>query len=623
MERAGTKAPSTAELGLTHEAVHDEIRRQVGLDPAPLPPRATWPLHLKETTIADMDAIRRMPTLHKESKTFLLEALEWISARPWRTGIAGNHTSRTIKPTSLTPEEVQRYVAMGKAIRIEAKEPLAARHNAVNVWKMAEMKARSRVITEPHLNGTTPKSLLPRPQNPSRLQRRQGLKRSKYMIQIDFDAFYNAIPIEEEAQGLYIFKSEGDYYALTTLPTGARWSVAVGQAITWVITDIIPEGQKGIAIFTMIDNIVLAGEEGFEDDFLHYLEVLLRRMEEAALQTTPRPAELRAMDRTTLLRQAAEPNTFLGEVYTWDTVVKERTMTNSPKTLAKLALASTFEKYTYRTFAGLVSLILFAMHTQLMNAAIAYRLLKAYRAIGREISRGGRTWDQEMSYLAPAIRDNISGIVDVLLKNTPSTIPDLEPPSYDDAAYNQVIFVDASGNGWGALARDETTTIQYQQQWVNTLGPQNKQHYTPRDNDGEAFMARFSAHAEPMAITRMLAHLQGTNRLGKKVAVVTDHYPIAHAQRKLNGFGGIGRGRTLNNLFDVTNVLAGAGHTIHYFYIPGTLNPADGASRNFGDSMSADITEQKADQTCLPFLRNTMGPLCDEATGQNRPEWMR
>jgi hypothetical protein len=60
------------------------------------------------------------------------------------------------------------------------------------------------------------------------------------MLQLDFGAFYDDIPLPEDLRDLFSFfrTRKGNMYRLATLPTGARWSIAAGQAETWIIVDV-------------------------------------------------------------------------------------------------------------------------------------------------------------------------------------------------------------------------------------------------------------------------------------------------------------------------------------------------------------------------------------------------
>jgi len=80
------------------------------------------------------------------------------------------------------------------------------------------------------------------------------LRHAKYMLQIDFEAYYDTIRLPEDVRNNFVFRKGSQFFRLCTLPTGARWSVAVGQVITWMIVDI----DTPVIVSTMIDNIPLA-----------------------------------------------------------------------------------------------------------------------------------------------------------------------------------------------------------------------------------------------------------------------------------------------------------------------------------------------------------------------------
>ncbi|CAD2222028.1 hypothetical protein AGDE_16579 [Angomonas deanei] len=107
-------------------------------------------------------------------------------------------------------------------------------YHGINVFFVPEMKGRRRLITEPLLNGVIAKESMPKLEYPSRLERRQALKPCRYMYQLDFGAFYDTIPLDNtDVQNKFIFQGKGcQWYRLKTLPTGARWSVALAQAVT-------------------------------------------------------------------------------------------------------------------------------------------------------------------------------------------------------------------------------------------------------------------------------------------------------------------------------------------------------------------------------------------------------
>lgn len=575
-------------------------------------------LHLKHTTPLDIDAVRGLSTCTSTSQDFLSSTLRFLTPQRF----FNLFTSRTIKPTSLSEEDIERAVEMGKFERCDENvfsgPTLPRDAHGVNVFTVPELKGRRRMITEPHLNGAIDKADIPKVRYPTRLSRRQSLRYAKYMIQIDFEAFYDSIPIPEEIRNNFVFRTKkGKYYRLRTLPTGARWSVAVGQAVTNVIVDI----DTPIVIHTLIDNIMIAAREGQEVEFLRTVRTILERIRMANLLTSPNREELLQMSNDRLLALAQESNVFLGEQYReWNGY--ERLVRNSTKTIAKMKLALKTKAFTHRTFASIVSLILFALHTTQLNPAKAFRLLRAYRGVYK-LATTQLDWDDPLQYLEEGIRQDLLDLGEVLCQNKWWKIAEERTATYRDEDYHRICYTDASAAGWGAIVQNvpEKRVKTYQQRWVHDLGRGGR---SKDDDNKKPFNARHSAHAEPRGAQTLLQQLvkEGLPN-GSKVALVTDHFPIAHAQKRLNGYGGIGRGYALNKLFEYTyDLLYKRNIQVVFFYLMGRLNPADQLSRHFGGSVKDyNIVVKDADDMGLPPLAGTRSPLCDEYEfGHTRPD---
>lgn len=348
-----------------------------------------WPLHLKYNTPLDMEAVLRMPTHHSETHTFLLSVQRFLQP----TVFSGLRTRRTVKPCALTADEIRKAVEMGKFEPCSPNEMggggtrpthLPEGVHSVNVFTVPELKGRRRLITEPLLNRVIDKREVPRVEYDTRLGRRQRLRYAKYMIQIDFEAYYDAILLNENVRNKFVFLAAHDkqLYRLRTLPTGARWSVAVGQAVTWTIVDI----DTPVTVMTLIDNILVAANEGQEREFVSAVRAILERIRVANLLTSPDREQLLASSDEQLLHEAVANNVFLGEEYSWNG--HERVVRNSVKTVAKLTIALRKTEHTIRSLASLISLIFFAIHTTLMNPARAFPLLRAYIGISRLTYRG-------------------------------------------------------------------------------------------------------------------------------------------------------------------------------------------------------------------------------------------
>lgn len=101
----------------------------------------------------------------------------------------------------------------------------------------------------------------------------------------------------------FVFKKGSKYYG----PAGARWSVAVGQSITWMITDI----EDATTILTMIDNIAVGAPLGEERAFIKTVRTLVQRIKTTNLQTTPSVATIEGMTDSEILDLARQEQTFL------------------------------------------------------------------------------------------------------------------------------------------------------------------------------------------------------------------------------------------------------------------------------------------------------------------------
>lgn len=97
------------------------------------------------------------------------------------------------------------------------------------------------------------------------------------------------------------------YYSLKTIPTAARWSVAVGQSTTYIIVDI----ANPVTLHTHVDNILVAASEGQEEVFLR----IVQRIQGVNLMTSPVRDGLPKFDGETLLKTAQKRNVFVDEEY--------------------------------------------------------------------------------------------------------------------------------------------------------------------------------------------------------------------------------------------------------------------------------------------------------------------
>ncbi|CAD2222526.1 hypothetical protein, conserved [Angomonas deanei] len=434
------------------------------------------------------------------------------------------------------------------------------------------------------------------------------------MLQIDFNSYYDAIPLEDSVRNNFVFRGkDGQYYRLRTLPTGARWSVCVGQAITSTIVDI---DVSQVVILSLIDNILIAAPQGSEGEFLFAVRSILTRIQQVHLETSPDRDTLLQTGDQDLLRMAEQSDVFLGEEYRYEPNEYVRKVRNSIKTVAKLRIAMRKAPYyTCRQFVRFVSLILFAAHTVNLNPASLFFLLKAYRAVYVTVCNTGGEWDAPLPHISPRVYEHLQRTTSVLAANEYAPIAPVIRVTAEDRDYDWVIYTDASDRGWGAICQNTHTqeVIALQKEWMDEL--QCGTYRGPTD-EYQAFLfnKKHSAHAEPRAAREVLEYLKEIGRLvaGMRVALVTDHEAIVRAQRKLNGFGGIGRGTDLNLLYEMVYNWFHWDHLlVLFFYLPGPQNPADQLSRVIDSSNCGEIRRVQLNGRQLPTLRNCYCPLLE------------
>ena len=603
-------------------------------------PPDQWPEHVKVTTQADMEAAALLPVAHAECRVF------WIRTERWRLGLPLQNcaTSRTIKSSKLSDKAIEARVAMGQYLETDWTSMPKGCHG-VNAFFANEMKVdpidpkiRKRIVEESHLNdcvSADPKQAealgteaIPNVRYRTRHEIRTTLKGCQYMLQIDFDAYYPSLPIGADAMRLQIVLHKGKYYAMGVLATGARWSVCIGQALTWMIVDIDLDDYPHTGIITIIDNILIHSSDLTE--FLAVVRKITDRIGAVKLQSTPPVAILAKMSDSDLAKKAMEVQVFAGEEYTWDPVSNTRLIRNSTKTAAKLLVAFdqiTSPNITRRKFAALTSLIQYAMHTIAVRPSAYWRFFSAHRAICSEATQTHAGWDAPITYIADSVLEQIRELVKKCASRSFLQIPQARPlPTYDDQQYDIIVWTDASKLGWASIWHFQISGKIFimQRPWTDQLATAASSEEEHRFRNG------MSAHSEPACIfhsikSALRLHPEWFDLRPRgerlRIAMVTDHYPIPQAQRKPSGYAGIGRGRYLNDLYVVTDQMEEKFlWLIDYFYVQGKLNPADPYSRYFEKQIGKDVRIWQHTTISLPSLSATFCPILKDDL---REVWMR
>ncbi len=529
--------------------VIEKVRELDGLpalrsDHAIYAPPARWPEHIKATTPADLEAAALLPVAHAECRSF------WIRTERWRLGLPLQNcaTSRTIKNSKISDSAIKARVKMGQYIETDwTSLPIGC--HGVTAFFANEMKVdpldpkiRKRIVEETHLNdcvSADPKQAealgtdqIPNVRYRTRHEIRSTLKLCRYMIQIDFDAYYPSIPIGAEAYRHQVIRYKNKYYCMGVLATGARWAVCIGQALTWMIVDIDLDDYPNTGIMSIIDNILIHSSDLTE--FLAVVRKITDRIGLVKLQSSPPVADLAKMSDSDLTKKAMEAQTFAGEEYTWDPVSNTRLIRNSTKTAAKLLVALdqlARPDLTRRNFAAMTSLIQYAMHTLAIRPSRYWRFFSAHRAICSQATQDRGGWDAPTTYIAESVLDQIRELVTKCASRSFRQIPLPRPlPTYNDQEYDIIVWTDASKVGWASIWHFQRSGKIFimQRPWIDQLAT------AVTSVDEHRFRIGMSAHSEPAFIFHSI---RSTLRLHPewfdlkprgeriRIAMVTDHYP--------------------------------------------------------------------------------------------------
>jgi hypothetical protein len=207
-------------------------------------------------------------------------------------------------------------------------------------------------------------------------------------------------------------------------------------------------------------------------------------------------------------------------------------------------------------------------------------------------------WDAPVTLMPPVV-DEIMNMTRHLMQNDPIIIsPASKSPSTENNDYEALIYVDASSSGYGAyVALRGGTIFQVQGGWSGVV--------------------KHSAHAEPRAARTVLNWLNRTHPGIRHVAVITDHLPMASAQRRWhNHNSGFSSAWPLNDFFATLYSGAYPHDRREVYFVSGEQNIADALSRSnrIGDGLRAAVVSNIA----LDGLSCFWHPY---ANAPERPAW--
>jgi hypothetical protein len=563
------QAPKAAELGLVK----------------PKKDSAAWPLHVKDVKTLNLARVRSVigntPALQRTA--------EWTESAMY-FGLQPDvvFQSWEIPKASVTMLHMDALLAAGKVVKF-----FGIIRGYVMVFLVAEdKKERWRVICEPHINKFCMQDQQHELKYPGRWQRRVMQNEMHYTVDIDMAAYFDQFELHEDVRSYFVMKApDGCLYALTRLPMGARFAPGVAQSLTWDLVAPLRE-MEGVAVITMIDNIRIAAAS--PSALLKAVRLLQSRLERAGVQlndldrpegfilrgeeNAPRKLRLENLSDEELLQYAVAPNkVFLGERYQALPCGKIA-VCNTDSNLDKLSRAwerllqfrrhQLAEDVTPRHLCSFVGLLLWLANTIDVNLYECQSLLRAYSGLAQWALVNG--WDTPLEYLHPAFISTVEPLLQYVTRNEPVALP-AAVTSPDAGQFDITVCVDACAVGWGAYVAVQGEVFVLQQRWSGHVSA--------------------SAWTEPLAVARVFQWLRATFGGPRRVAVVTDHSALESKQRRwFSGNGGFSSAFFLNEAYRATYA---EGWDTHFFFIDGSLNPADAPSRD--PRATLQLTVRRAD----------------------------
>ncbi|PHR94983.1 MAG: hypothetical protein COA68_17750 [Oceanobacter sp.] len=547
----GAEAPPLSALPL-----QTEIREH--LDPASLPLASkdvAGSINLDKVMEQLQDVDPELATLATESLRWLWDPAKYkeeLLPLPNEKGGHLMYRCRRNATCKLSDTDIETQRTLQK---YETREESRALHAEMMDWcrvftvpEYFKVPPRRRHIAEPLINDRFFRT--PTIHFRSRAQRHTTIASHAggWAATLDLASFFDQLLLQPGVRHHFGLRfADGSHSRMRVLPMGFRPAAQVAQCVCWLLVSGLEE-RFSVEIMTYIDNILVLGASA------------------AAVRAATAAILERAQQWGAIFNEEdAEPTQqfeFLGESF--DLSGEQPMTTLSKKTLDKLnsirPLAAS--PMTRRELAALVGLCLFADGSGLPanNIYLHYSALRFYReqmTVPRDADR--HTWDRHIGVIPPNVLADFDAWLERLRSNIPRTVyspSDPKPPT-------DILFVDASEIGWGAIHIDVATGTArpYSADWTST--------------ERDKFNLGSSVAAEPLGITNAICRCisAGTHR---RVVIYTDHDPIVGA---LNA--SCAKAYTYWRLQKLTRSLPNT--SVEVRHIPGVINPADAFSRGIGN----------------------------------------
>jgi hypothetical protein len=515
-------------------------------------------------------------------RAFATETTRWLHDERLYHALLASPSTRNRRQANckLTDTEIEIQLQLKKYEEISDRaEQVALWCRVFAVPQVA--KGNSRHICEPLLNDyfrdTPTVRFLDAAERNRRIGRfAGGGGGGGWAVELDFASWFDQLPLSESVRKFFGIRGRaGRTFRMKVMPMGFRPSAAVGQAVTWCVCDF--ERSPDIDVLTYIDNILVLATT--REGALRAAEHIIRRAmsvgavfsEADAEDTSTQAAVLRgelsqadALERR-IKREVdklvvSQTFNFLGAHYD----LRDSTIRQSQKTYLKVQQLARFfaaddTGCTARQLAAAVGLLLFASWSCASRHNISnFRdAIQFYRKVASAVSSGAQSWSSPVHLAGTPALTAFQLWANELLLNTPAPI---SPPPRDEANAD-LLFVDASETGWGAVHIRQGSAQVIGAAWGA--------------DDRRQWDLGSSVASEPLGIIRALGHCRlpspSPAASTGAILVYTDHQPIvaACASPCAKGYA----------YWRLQQFLLHFPRDVRIAYIPGNINPADERSR--------------------------------------------
>ena len=379
--------------------------------------RVTLPLHTKEVRSHPIKEFRDVVKRLEPARLSQFDKYARVFEHPEEFWKEDGLSASTEQQVDLTGADVNDLLKHHLIRQLDKDEQPKAR---VATFSVPEKASRRRWIVVPRwLNNTT------EAQHFSISTEQYTKTRRRFARTADIKVYYHTFQLGREQSLYFTFHFEGEEYAITTIPTGARQCPGMAQIFAEVIAKVAACGQCDIDVY--IDNIRFAADSLEDVNKAH-----------TALMTSPL-VEWNPPDES----ETPTRYEFLGVIYDHhEQTVKPGTRVTA-KVKAAAALFACDQAVAKLTLAKTLSIFGVLMHaSRVLGIKLAeyYYILKFMRRrTGNPLKSEAHLWLSTY----PLWRQWINALIEM----SPRKIH----KEYDNDPQEMILYSDASDKGWGVV----------------------------------------------------------------------------------------------------------------------------------------------------------------------------